>query len=277
MLENKKKTIQSFPPLATVCKKRFPFSLACPSFVYPAGYVDNVRHLAPFVDEIELLFFESRFADSLPSHGMIRELEQLARSDSITYNVHLPTDIFIGHRDAAVRQTAVEVLVQTIDRCMPLDPTTFTLHLNRDSSEPDDRRWQTNAAASLEAVLATGLPGRRLSVENLDDSLDLAAPLIRQSDLSVCMDMGHIMARGGNINAFFDRWHERISVAHLHGVNGERDHLPLDRLSDALMIEVLDLLKRFRGVVSLEVFSFDALNASIKHLRHEWVKLKTGN
>jgi adenosylcobalamin phosphodiesterase len=277
MSENKRKKTLSFPPLATVCKKRFPFSLACPSFVYPAGYVENVRCLAPFVDEIELLFFESRFADSLPSREMIRELMQLARSGSITYNVHLPTDIYLGHRDARVRRTAVDVLVQTIDRCAPLDPTTFTLHLTRDSSEPDDRRWQTNAETSLEAVLATGLPGRRLSVENLDDRLEPAAPVIRQFDLSVCMDMGHIMARGGDIKTFYDRWRERITVAHLHGVDGERDHLPLDRLSDALMIKVRDLLKRFSGVVSLEVFSFDALNASLKHLRHEWVKLETGN
>ena len=43
----KEKQYSPFHSLATVCKKRFPFSLACPSFVYPAGYVDNVRHLAP--------------------------------------------------------------------------------------------------------------------------------------------------------------------------------------------------------------------------------------
>jgi hypothetical protein len=148
MPENKRPT-QSYPPLATVCKKQFPFSLCCPSFVYPAGYVDNVRQLAPFVDEIELLFFESRFADSLPSREMIRELVQLARSGDITYNVHLPTDICLGHRDAGVRQTAVDVLTRTIARCAPLDPTTFTLHLARDSSEPDYRRWQANVVTSL--------------------------------------------------------------------------------------------------------------------------------
>jgi endonuclease IV len=72
---------------------------------------------------------------------LIRELAQLSRSDDITYNVHLPTDISLGHRDAAVRQTAVDVLTRTIDRCTPLDSTTFTLHLERDRSEPDDQRW----------------------------------------------------------------------------------------------------------------------------------------
>lgn len=277
MSENKTKTTHSFPPLKTECKKRFPFTLACPSFVYPAGYVDNVRHLAPYVDEIELLFFESRFADSLPSRRMIRELKLLAGSGGLTYNVHLPTDICLGHRDAAVRRKSAEVLARTIDRCMPLDPTTLTLHLGRDSSEPDDRRWQANTSTSLEAVLATGISGRRLSVENLDDGLEPAVPLIRQFDLSVCMDMGHIMARGGDIKVFFDRWHKRISIAHLHGVDGERDHLPLNRLSNALMIQVLDLLNRFSGVVSLEVFSFEGLNSSMHHLRNAWGRPKPGD
>jgi sugar phosphate isomerase/epimerase len=274
MSEDERKTIQPFPPLSTVCKKRFPFSLACPSFVYPAGYVDNIRHLAPHVDEIELLFFESRFADSLPSPALIRELAQLSRSGDITYNVHLPTDICLGHRDAAVRKTAVDVLTRTIDSCMPLDPTTFTLHLERDRSEPDDRRWQAHAAKSVEAVLATGIPCRRISVENLDYDFELAAPVVTDLDLSVCMDMGHLMAQDKAIEAFFDRWQERITILHLHGVDGEQDHLPLDRLSAARMIRVLDLLNRFNGVVSLEVFSFEALNASLSHLLDRWSGLK---
>jgi endonuclease IV len=205
-----------------VCKKQFPFSLCCPSFVYPAGYVDNVRQLAPFVDEIELLFFESRFADSLPSREMIRELVQLARSGDITYNVHLPTDICLGHRDAGVRQTAVDVLTRTIARCAPLDPTTFTLHLARDSSEPDYRRWQANVVTSLENVLATGIPGRRLSVENLDDGLESAGPVIRQLDLSVCMDMGHIMARG-------------VTLRHFMTAGGSGSRLPICTVSTAIV------------------------------------------
>jgi hypothetical protein len=94
MSENKRTNDTSpFLPWQPCVKNGSPFPCACPSFVYPAGYVDNVRHLAPHVDEIELLFFESRFADSLPSRALIRELAQLARSGDITYNVHLPTDI----------------------------------------------------------------------------------------------------------------------------------------------------------------------------------------
>lgn len=260
--------------LENACKNAFPFILACPSFIYPAGYVDNVRHLAPFVDEIELLFFESRSADNLPSPALVRELAQLGRSGRVTYNVHLPTDIFPGHRDASVRRRAVDVLATFIDRCASLNPTTFTLHLPRDPSEPDDRRWQVGTAKSLETVLAAGLSSRHLSVENLDDDFEVTAPVIQDLDLSVCMDMGHLMARGVDLKTFYDRWEERISVAHLHGVAGAQDHLPLNRLPPAQMVNVMDILKRFSGVVSLEVFGVDALNASLSHLRDQWVSPK---
>lgn len=263
-----------YPPLDNACKNTFPFALACPSFVYPAGYVDNVRNLASFVDEIELLFFESRFADSLPSRAMIRELAQLARSGGITYNIHLPTDIYLAHRNAGIRQTAVDVLKRLIDRCAPLNPTTFTLHLIRDPSEPDVRQWQANAAAALETVLATGLSGRRFSVESLDYDFELTAPVIQQLNLSVCMDIGHLMVHGVDITTFYDRWEERIAIVHLHGVDGTRDHLALDRLAPAPLVRVMDILNRFSGVVSLEVFSFQGLNASMAHLLDLWFRLK---
>ena len=265
---------ETFPLPDKTGKKAFPFSLACPSFVYPADYVDNVRHLAPFVDEIELLFFESRFTDSPPSPALVKELAQLARAGGISYNVHLPTDIFPGHRESAVRRKAVDVLANVIDRCAPLAPTTFTLHLMRDPSEPDLHRWQARAAESIQAVLANGYSSRRISVENLDDGFETTASVIVDLDLSICLDMGHLMARGADVAACYNRWEKRITAVHLHGVEGAQDHLPLNRLSPAHMQKVMGVLNRFSGVVSLELFSFEALNASLKHLLDHWLIMK---
>lgn len=257
---------EPFDPLGVSGKKRFAFTLACPSFIYRAGYAENVRHLAPVVDEIELLFFESRFADSLPPPALVNELESLGRTAGITYNVHLPTDIFPGHRDPEKRRRAVAVLRDMIDRLTPLDPSTFTLHLNRDAHDPDIDRWQAAALDSLQRVLADGLAGRRISIENIDDDLSPAAPVIDALDLSVCMDMGHLLVRKRSLDAFFDRWRERIAIVHLHGVDGGNDHLSLDRLADGHMATVVRLLDGFSGVVSLEVFSRVALEASLTRL-----------
>jgi len=38
-------------------KHAYPFKLGTTSFIYPDGYVPNVKMLGPYMDEIELLFF----------------------------------------------------------------------------------------------------------------------------------------------------------------------------------------------------------------------------
>jgi len=253
--------------LKTIAKGHFPFSLACPSFIFRADYVENVCRLAPFVDEIQLLFFESRFEDSLPSPALIDRLTELGREKSLTYSVHLPSDIFLGHLEKDERQFAADVLIDIIRRCAPLAPSTFTLHLERDPSETNDQRWQANTTATLESVLDTGVDSRRISIENLNYDFRLAAPIVEALDLSVCMDMGHLLAHGRTLAPFYHYWQDRIPVVHIHGVDGSRDHLPLDRLSTDHATDVLDLIGGFGGVVTVEVYSVGGLEASL-----EWLK-----
>lgn len=253
--------------LKTRAKGLFPFTLACPSFIFRADYPENVQRLAPFVDEIQLLFFESRFAGSLPSPPLIDRLANLGRDGGLTFNVHLPSDIFPGHPDTAERQRAANVLVDLMARCAPLAPSSFTLHLERDPSEMDDRRWQAHTTATLETVLAAGIDSRRICIENLDYDFGLATPIVKALDLSVCMDMGHLLAQGRALAPFFTRWQDRIAVVHLHGVVGNKDHLPLDRLSGNPMTEVIQLLAGFDGSVVMEVYSEAALEASLGWLK----------
>ena len=255
--------------LKTAAKGVFPFTLACPSFIFRADYAENVCRLAPFVDEIQLLFFESRFEDSLPSPALIDRLAGLGRDGELTFNVHLPSDIFLGHPDANERQHAADVLIDLISRCVPLAPSTFTLHLERDPSATDDRQWQAHTTATLETVLAAGIDSRWISIENLNYDFALAAPVVKALDLSVCMDMGHLLVHGESITPFYKRWQARIPVVHVHGVDGANDHLPLDRLSEPHAAEVLTLLEHFRGVVSLEVYSEAALEASLVWLKRK--------
>jgi sugar phosphate isomerase/epimerase len=112
-------------------------------------------------------------------------------------------------------------------------------------------------------VLDTGIDSRHISIENLNYDFRLAAPIVETLDFSVCMDMGHLLARGEALAPFYTRWQDRIPVVHLHGVEGTKDHLPLDRLSEPAAAEVLTLLEGFLGVVSLEVYSVASLEASL--------------
>jgi hypothetical protein len=262
----------SFPPLETVCKQRFPFTLACPSFVYPAGYVENVVHLAPFVDEIQLLFFESA-PQSMPAPELIRELADIAVDQRITYNVHLPSDLYPGHPDRVQRRHAADVGRQFLARCAPLAPSTYTLHLNRNPVDLPPlpiEQWQEYLADTLARMLPPDLDRRRISVETLDYPFEQVAPVVAAMDCAVCMDMGHLMVHDVDIGAFFARWKERITIVHLHGVTGQTDHQPLPRLSAERTKAVLTILQSFSGVVTLEVYSHAGLNASLAFLADRW-------
>ena len=111
-------------------------------------------------------------------------------------------------------------------------------------------------------------------MENLAYPFEWVAPVIESADFSVCMDMGHLLAHGVDLEAFYENWKERITTIHLHGVDGSNDHLPLDRLSDQNMATVVGLLKRFRGVLVIENYSQPALNVSLACLADHWSGLE---
>ena len=68
----------------------------------------------------------------------------------------------------------------------------------------------------------------------------------------------------------YNQYGFRTGMLHLHGVENGRDHLALDRLSEQLASTVLQILKRFTGVVSLEVFSFEDLSSSLNFFENHW-------
>jgi hypothetical protein len=84
-----------YPALPKSYKGVYPFKIGTTSFIYPASYTQNVTMLAPYVDEIELLLFESA-PDSLPSIHEIKKLLSLSKEFDLTYNVHLPIDISLS-------------------------------------------------------------------------------------------------------------------------------------------------------------------------------------
>ncbi len=262
--------------LPTRHKGRYSFRLACPSFIVPAGYAENVERLGPCVDEIELLLLESA-PENLPSAVEIEKLRLLGHDNAIVYNVHLPTDISPGADDPGLRDRAVEGLLRAIDRARPLTPVSYTLHipLTASADEADYlSRWRHQVGDTLEQLLAkTGLPSRSLSVETLDYPLDYLDSLIREFDLSICLDTGHLMVRGADCRLFYRTWQERINILHLHGVHHGRDHLSLDRLSAVQAREIGIILADFNHSVSLEVFSLNALTASLDCLEGIWQNL----
>jgi sugar phosphate isomerase/epimerase len=248
-------------PLPKNYRNRYPFRLAAPSFIWPDTWAANAQMLAPAVDEVELLLFEST---GLPDEAEIQELERIRRDTGLGYNVHLPTDVSLT--DPGQWETAARALQTAIDRTAPLEPSVFILHLPAPKTSTENQ-WREAARRGLDHLLSTGIPSRRFAVETLEDGpFGRIQPLVEEFDLSICLDTGHLLLQAENPVAFLETHRDRIAAVHLHGVADGKDHQPLNRFPEVLAGDFAEGLKDFEGVVSLEVFGYDSLVESLETL-----------
>ena len=249
-------------PLFKSYKGVFPFKIGTTSYIYPDHLIPKVRMLGPFLDEIEILLFESK-QESLPTKRDIQTLARMKTEFGLTYNVHLPADVPLtdpeGFEHAAGR------IRQVIELTRPLTPSTHTLHLHCDIVRTPENieNWRTAAAKGVEKILENGMPPESVSIESLDYPLAWVTTLIDRFGLGVCLDIGHLFRYGFDAKKTFDEHAKRTPILHVHGVENGKDHLSLDRLSEKHAGTLQDILRRFTGVVSIEVFSYDHLCDSL--------------
>ena len=262
-----------YPRLTKSFKGTYPFKIGTTSFIYPDYFIPNVKMLGPYLDEIELLLFESDSLDALLSRSVRAELVQLSENLNLTYNIHLPTDISISDPDPKKQQRAVDILMRVIDQTADLSPSTCTLHVpyTEISFEEDTiRGWLDGVCNHLETLLARGIAPEKLAIETLDYPIEIFARIIEKLNTAVCLDVGHLMVHGYDIHSIFNTYSELTSIIHLHGVDNRKDHLALDQLSETLLRRIISILKNFTGTLSLEVFCFEDLNISLKILERFW-------
>jgi sugar phosphate isomerase/epimerase len=262
-----------YPSLSKSYKGVFPFNIGTTSFIYPDDYVPNVKMLGPYLENIELLLFESNTTDALPSKQVIGELASLAKDFNLAYNVHLPTDISISSRDPQQQSIAVETISRVAERVAPLCPTTLTLHVPYNDNLLDEdkvKRWQERVIKNLAKLLVNGTPSRLFSIENLDYPFEILVPLISELDLTICLDCGHLILHGDDIEKFFNTHAAKTAIIHLYGVLNNHFHVALDQLPEKSIISITKLLAKFNGMVSVEVFSHAHLEASLKFLEKYW-------
>jgi sugar phosphate isomerase/epimerase len=248
----------------------FPFQIATTSYIYPDNILPNVRMLAPCLDEIELVLFESGQDNNWPSTDDIQHLASITREQGVTYDVHLPIDIFLGDAHIAVRDYGVSVVKKIISLTSVLEPSVYILHLsltnNDDRNTRELEQWKVRLCSSIEEILSTGVAPSKISVETLDYPFELVEDIVEAFDLSVCLDFGHLLLYGHSMADYAKRYLEKTRVVHLHGVKDGRDHLSLDVLRHGEVETIWGILNQFAGVVSIEVFSFHELKSSLRVL-----------
>lgn len=256
-------------------KPGYPWRLGATSCVLPADIMANVRVLAPLVDDIQLLFFESAAKSLLPQSLDVSVLRDLAEEHGLGYTVHLPTDLALGAASKAERQEGIAEILRLMAELAPLAPQSFDLHLVREPDLPD-AAWLDNLATSLEELSgALGEEKRLVAVENIEYPFGLVAPVVTEYGFGVCLDLGHLVHYGHDLE---EGWASLPQVRHLHyhGVRDGRDHQALHDAEQARMLGRRLMEAGYDGVVTLEMYSLEKLEASLTLLDEAWQPFSRG-
>ncbi len=252
----------------------FPFKLSTTSYIYPDHILPNVAMLAPFLDEIELVLFESEGRDNYPDDAQIKGLMNFCLRQDIAFNVHLPMDIFLGDENEGVRAKGISVVKGVMERTLPLNPSVYTLHFdlrNRNGQEETDiEAWRKRLARSVEEMAQQGVELNRIAIETLGYPFEWIEDVVEESGFSICLDIGHILITGQDLRLYFDKYLPKASILHLHGFQNGIDHLAIDRLPEPALKLIFSHLRDYHDIVSLEVFSLNDLKRSLFTLEEKW-------
>jgi iron complex transport system ATP-binding protein len=267
-------------PPAPAPKQRGAARIGTTSYIIPAGILANVRALAPRIDDVELVIFESDAISNLPPPDVVAALRELAAEHALTYTVHLPMDVRLGAVDEQVRQASVAACLRVIERMAPLAPAAWVTHLAigdypgpTSLSAPELDAWRAATRRSVTELLAAGITPRTLCVENLAYPFEYAVPIIEAADLGICVDIGHLLLGGCAVPAHLDRFWPRTRVLHLSGIRDGRDHSDLSHLAPDIL---RDLFERIAAtpvperILTVEVFSSQDFTASC-HVLEEYL------
>jgi sugar phosphate isomerase/epimerase len=227
----------------------------------------------------------------------IKALAALKDELNLSYTAHIPLwSLEPSTPLGPVREGAVAAVIQFIQAVQPLAPEVYVLHATgplaaefyrMDLPELAKayllRLFQSKARESIEAVLGeTDLASRALAVETIEFPFDLTLELAEDLDLSICLDVGHVLVGFSGPVTLYDALEAclpRLAEVHLHdgpwqGPAGKigygQDHQPLGR-GDLDTGRFLDRLEEanFRGPVIFELTEEEAAEslAVIRALR----------
>ena len=250
------------------------FRIGTTSYIYPDTLIANVRKLRDKVDDIELLLFEVDEEDNYPSSSELKELKETKKDCDLSYTVHMPLDISLGSRTGSKRKRSIDKTMLVMDRLTVLEAYCYVLHLNLSKeAEKNIKTWQGRVNDSLQHILKkTGTLGTEIAIENLDYPFSYVEGVIEDNNLSICIDIGHLITACVDVEKHLSRYLNRTKVIHFHGVSRGKDHESLKYLDKKFVESVLQFLKasNYQGILTLEIFSQsdfeESMNVLSKHI-----------
>jgi sugar phosphate isomerase/epimerase len=252
----------------------FPVKVGTTSYILPSEIVPNIEFLAPRVEDVELVLFESEGHSNLPSGHTIERLLEFKIYHHLSYTVHLPIDIRLGSIDEVQRRSSVRKCLRVIELTRPLDPFAYIVHfdLGKEGSrtlyEIEDHK--EGLRRSVCDILSRGIHPQILCVETLDYPIEHVSDIVSLHGLSVCIDIGHLLHYGHSVEQCFEIYLRQCRVVHLHGIIQGRDHRHIGTVDEDLLRRILHWLGSppiMERVLTIEVFDVMDLKKSFDILR----------
>lgn len=259
-------------------KKQFPFSLGTTSYIIPADIMPNVRALAPCIDDIELVLFQSPDYSNIPSQEDIKTLNELAATHQITYTVHLPIDRKAAASDALETELFCDGIKKIVNRCTALNPAAWILHLegiSGDAPPKEVSEWKKRCIETMENIKNIFPSPELIVIENLAYPWDWHHDIAVRYNTSLCCDVGHLWLN------FQNQWQDhlkemlpRTRVIHLHGTSDGKDHISLSVGNPQLIKRFFDIIRKYSysGIITLEVFNENDFTNSVEVIQRLWEK-----
>ena len=190
------------------------------------GYIGSFDH-AKLVRDLHAQGFSlielggdlSMFMPQTFAPPAIERLAALKAELGLAYTVHLPLwSVEPSTPLTPVRHGSAQAMIDIIKATQPLEPEAYVAHATGALAAefyrmrlPEMgrallmRQFQGGALESLATILAeTGIPSRKLAIETIEFPLDLTLEMAEKLDLSLCLDVGHVLSGFSGDVDFFD-------------------------------------------------------------------------
>ncbi|WP_419778717.1 cobamide remodeling phosphodiesterase CbiR [Maridesulfovibrio sp.] len=232
------------------------FQLASPSWVIPGTVAENCRFLSGKVDEVALLFFETKSCLAYTYDDLPQDLSECG----LSFHIHHPLDLPWNEGGERV----AEIVLALIDKAAHLEPKSHIIH------PPAAGPQAAGLIRDFADVIArSGATAEEFLFENIkDNSLLGLTETIAECGMKICLDLGHILAYAQH-DLLRDPFLEgRVSMLHLNAPGPKGKHLGLDHL-DVEGLEIMGALLGMLnkdGVVNVEVFDEEYFFKSLQLL-----------
>ena len=259
-------------------KRGYPFLFGTTSYIIPDDIIPNVRMLSGIVDDIELVLFESPDVSNIPTVSDIRELKSIADDNDCGFTVHLPTGRKAGSAEKKERELFIDDAKRIINRCSPLQPGAWIVHLEgieKNVSMAEITTWEARCSGVIEELCGEVENPSRLAIENLGYPWYWHLNIAAQAGVSLCCDIGHLWLY------YPECWKEYAAamitetrVIHLHGVSGGKDHISLARNDSFQLEDFIGILvnTQYKGIITIEIFNEMDLTESREVFAQLWEK-----